>query len=140
MKKKVCEGWISSQFGERVHPVTRTRSFHNGIDITAPIGTPVYAPVYAFVALVYNHETGGRTIILKDIKNGDRYGFCHLAEQLVKAGDTVTKGTMIAKSGNTGRSTGPHLHFSHAINGKWVGGNCTGFIYQDPTPKLEFKI
>lgn len=140
MKKKVCEGRISSQFGERIHPVTLARSFHNGVDISAPIGTPVYTPIDAYVAQVYNHETGGKTIILKDIISGDRYGFCHLADQLVKPGETVAKGTMIAKSGNTGRSTGPHLHFSHSTGGRWIGGNCTGFTYQNPTKKIEFEV
>lgn len=140
MKKKVCEGRISSPFGERVHPVTGVKSFHNGVDISAPIGTPVYTPVNAYVAQVYDHTTGGKTIILKDVQNGDRYGFCHLAEQLVKTGETIPKGSIIAKSGNTGRSTGPHLHFSYSTGGKWIGGICTGFNYQNPISKMEFSI
>ncbi|MDP3399112.1 MAG: M23 family metallopeptidase [Bacteroidales bacterium] len=140
MKKKVCEGRISSPFGERIHPVTKVKSFHNGVDISTPIGTPVFTPVNAFVVQVYNHEAGGKTIILKDIQNGDRYGFCHLAEQLVKVGEIISKGTLIAKSGNTGRSTGPHLHFSYATGGKWVIGNCTGFTYKNPVSKIEFQL
>ncbi|MHC1781031.1 MAG: M23 family metallopeptidase [Bacteroidales bacterium] len=140
MRKKVCEGRISSPFGERIHPVTRIKSFHNGVDIATPVGTPVYTPVDAFVAQVYDHELGGKSIILKDINSGDRYGFCHLSEQLVKPGDRIQKGTIIAKSGNTGRSTGPHLHFSYATGGQWIGSNCSGFKYENPVSKLEFLI
>ena len=140
MKRKVCEGRISSLFGERIHPVTKIKSFHNGVDIAAPVGTPVYTPVDAYIAQVYDHAIGGKTIILKDINSNDRFGFCHLAQQLVKAGQTVPKGTMIAQSGNTGRSTGPHLHFSHGTGGRWVNNICTGHTYQDPTSKIEFEI
>ena len=140
MKRKVCEGRISSLFGERIHPVTKIKSFHNGVDIAAPVGTPVHTPVDAYIAQVYDHAIGGKTIVLKDVLSGDRYGFCHLSRQLVTAGKTVPKGTIIAASGNTGRSTGPHLHFSYATRGKWIGGNCTGFIYQNPVQKIEFEV
>ena len=137
---KVCEGRISSPFGERIHPVTKMKSSHNGVDIATPVGTPVYSPVDALVAQVYDHSTGGKTIILKDVKSGDRFGFCHLAVQLVKSGETISKGYMIAKSGNTGRSTGPHLHYSYATGGRWIGGNCTGFSYHNPVQKIEFEL
>ena len=140
MKKKVCEGRISSGFGTRIHPVTRATSFHNGIDISCPVGTGVYSPVAAVVAQVYNHETGGRTIILRDVVNNDRYGYCHLSVQQVEVGQVIPAGHQIALSGNTGRSTAPHLHFSHASGGKWNGYICTGHTYQDPTPKLDFEI
>lgn len=137
---KVCEGRISSPFGERIHPVTKVKSFHNGVDIASPIGTPVFTPVDAMVTQVYYHTTGGRTIILKDLISGDRYGFCHLNDLYVYFGDRIRKGTVIATSGNTGRSTGPHLHFSYATGGKWEGAYCTGFTYQNPVQKIEFEI
>lgn len=140
MKKKVCEGRISSPFGERIHPVTRVKSFHNGVDISAPIGTPVYTPVNAYVAQVYDHTTGGKTIILKDVQNGDRYGFCHLSLQKVGVGQIIPAGYMIALSGNTGRSSGPHLHFSYATGGKWNGNICINYSYQDPKEKIEFEV
>lgn len=140
MKKKVCEGRISSGFGMRIHPITRATSFHNGIDISCPVGTGVYTPVAAYVAQVYNHETGGRTIVLRDLKTNDRYGFCHLSLQKVDVGQIIPAGYMIALSGNTGRSSGPHLHFSYATGGKWNGNICINYSYQDPTEKIEFEV
>jgi len=140
MKKKVCEGRISSGFGNRIHPITRATSFHNGIDISCPVGTGVHTPVDANVAQVYYHDSGGKTIIVKDINNGDRYGFCHLSLQKVSIGQTIKAGHQIALSGNTGKSSGPHLHFSHSTGGKWNGNICTGHKYIDPTAKLEFDV
>ncbi|NCB19774.1 MAG: M23 family metallopeptidase [Bacteroidia bacterium] len=141
MKRKICEGRITSPFGIRVHPVTKQKgSFHNGIDIACSVGTEVLTPVDALVTAVYTHEAGGKTVIIKDLNSTDRYGFAHLSKQLVKVGQLVPKGSVIALSGNTGRSTGPHLHLTRAIGGKWNGNNCTGHVFVDPTPILEFEI
>lgn len=139
MKRKVCEGVITSKFGNRIHPVTgQPSSFHNGVDIACPRNTPVYSPVRAKIEKVYMHELGGLTVVLRDLRNNDRYAFCHLNETCYNAGQTVAQGIQIAKSGNTGRSTGPHLHFSYASGGTWSGGICSGFTYSDPTNKIEF--
>lgn len=136
---KVCEGRITSKFGDRIHPVTKAKSFHNGIDIACAIGTLVFSPGDCIVAQVYTHDTGGKTIILREIATNDRYGFCHLNEFHVKPGVIAKKGAIIAKSGNTGRSTGPHLHFSYGTGGYWKNGVCLGFKYLDPTTKIEIK-
>lgn len=139
MKRKVCEGVITSKFGNRIHPVTgQPSSFHNGVDIACPRNTPVYSPVRAKIEKVYMHELGGLTVVLRDLRNNDRYAFCHLNEACYNAGQTVAQGIQIAKSGNTGQSTGPHLHFSYASGGTWSGGICSGFTYSDPTNKIEF--
>lgn len=138
MKKRVCEGVITSKFGKRIHPVTKLESFHNGVDISCPRNTPVFSPVRAKVENVYMHATGGLTVVLRDMLNNDRYAFCHLNEACYDAGQVVESGVMIAKSGNTGRSTGPHLHFSYASGGTWAGGVCSGHKYSDPTTKIEF--
>ena len=136
--KKICEGRITSKFGYRTHPVTKQKgSFHNGIDISCPVGTDIFTPVDSLITSVYTHDSGGKTIILKDLYSNDRFGFAHLSKQLVKVGQLVPKGSVIALSGNTGKSTGPHLHLTYAINGKWKGYNCVGHLFQDPTPKLE---
>lgn len=140
MKKKVCEGVITSRFGKRIHPVTKIESFHNGVDIACPRNTPVLSPVPGKIESVYMHPTGGLTLIFRDVKNNDRYGFCHLNEVCYNQGQVVDSGIMIAKSGNTGRSTGPHLHFSYATGGTWSGGVCSGFTYSDPTKKIEFDV
>lgn len=144
MKKKVCEGRISSKFGTRKDPITKKAgAFHGGVDIACPIGTPVYSPVVAIVMQVYTDTQfgGGKTIILRDVENNDRYGFCHLSEQLVKAGMKIPKGFLLAKSGNTGlHSTGAHLHFTYATGGTWSNGVCRNFKRVDPTEKIEFEL
>jgi len=141
MKKRICEGRITSPFGYRQHPVTKQKgSFHNGIDISCQIGSEVSTPVDAMITEVYDHEAGGKTIIIKDINSADRFGFAHLSKQIVEVNQLVPKGSVIALSGNTGKSTGPHLHLTYAIGGKWTGNNCVGHLFQDPTPKLEFEI
>ena len=140
MKRKICEGRISSPFGTRVHPITKVKSFHNGIDIAYPVGTEIFTPVDSLIASVYDHDKGGKTVILKDINTGDRYGFAHLSKPLVKIGQLIPRGSVIALSGNTGASTGPHLHLTYSIGGTWTGNMSKGHIFQDPTPKLEFEI
>lgn len=140
---KVCEGRISSKFGTRKDPITqKAGAFHGGVDIACPIGTPVYSPVVAIVMQVYTDTQfgGGKTIILRDVENNDRYGFCHLSEQLVKAGMKIPKGFLFAKSGNTGlHSTGAHLHFSYATGGYWKEGIYYKFDRKDPTSKIEIR-
>ena len=125
---KVCEGRISSPFGPRKHPVTGVEAtHHNGVDIATPTGTPVYTPVAGKVTLAASGPIGGLQIVIRaDIIT--TYHFLHLSEALVKAGDVVYKGTLIAKSGNTGRSTGPHLHFGIKCNGKYI----------NPEPLINF--
>lgn len=137
--KRVIEGRVSSGFGKRVHPVTGKESFHNGVDIAAPIGTFVYSPCDGRVTDVYAHATGGKTIILADEKGNARYGFCHLDEYLVKKGDTIRKGQTMARSGNTGLGTGAHLHFSVKTGGKWKGDVYAGGSFVDPASLLEIK-
>jgi murein DD-endopeptidase MepM/ murein hydrolase activator NlpD len=116
---KVIEGRITSPFGYRKHPITGTTTFHNGIDVAAPIGTPVYSPADGKISSIYEHATGGKTLIMHDTQ-GIRYGFCHLDEYCVKVGDNIKKKQLIAKSGNTGRSTGAHLHFTVKIGNSFV--------------------
>lgn len=136
---KVCEGEITSPFGKRINPITGEEGTdHNGVDIGCPVGTPVYAPAECIVMQVYDHDKGGKTIILRDVANNDRFGFCHLAKYEVRAGTRVKKGQLIALSGNTGASTGPHLHFSYGTGGYWKDGVCKGFKYENPVSKIKF--
>lgn len=139
---KVCEGRISSYFGIRVDPVTRKQGTrHNGIDIACPEGTQVRTPVDGVVAqsFIDSLNGGGKTIIIRDLKTGDRYGFCHLSSLLVREGDVVSKGSVIALSGNTGKSTGAHLHFSYATGGRWVENRCIGYMFENPIDKLIIR-
>lgn len=103
---------ITSPFGPRVHPVTgATGSFHNGIDIAAPTGTVVVAPLDGRVMQVYETAAGGKQLIILHA-HGLRTGYAHLSAWSVKVGDIVQRGQEVARVGNTGASTGPHLHFT----------------------------
>jgi len=135
---KVCEGRITSKFGFRVHPITKEKKFHNGVDIGCAEGTAVYSPVDAIVAQAYNHKTGGNTLILRCADTNDRYAFAHLKEILVEPNKRIKKGTLIAYSGDTGASTGAHLHFGRAVCGYWKDNVCYEFEYIDPTSMIEF--
>lgn len=111
---------ISSSYNpHRLHPVTGRVSPHNGTDFAVPIGTKVLAPGDGVVALVTNHRYAGRYIV---IDHGGKYRtrFLHLSKALVSKGQRVTRGQVIALSGNTGRTTGPHLHYEFMINGRPV--------------------
>ncbi len=117
--KPISGGRLSSGFGRRSRPTAGASTYHKGVDWATPTGTAVYASCGGTVAkagwgsgygyVVYiNHPDGRQT----------RYG--HLSKVLVSAGQTVTQGQKIALSGNTGVSTGPHLHFEILINGTQV--------------------
>ena len=102
---------ISSPFGQRIHPTTGNKSFHKGIDYAVPIGTMVYTPADGRVVSVIADSSCGKGVKLKH-PDGTYTLCCHLSDTLVKVGDNVSAGCAIALSGNTGRSTGPHLHYS----------------------------
>lgn len=102
----------TSKFGYRIHPVTKKRQFHRGIDLKAAMRTSVYATADGIVKFVQPKNKGafGRVIIISH-----NYGFetvyAHLQKTKVKVGDIIRKGDLIALSGNSGKSTGPHLHY-----------------------------
>ena len=110
------KGWISSRFGYRLSPFTNEKEFHNGLDIVARIGSPIIAPADGVVSSVgktygfgltcaVNHGYGLKTI------------YAHLSKILVKKGQSITRGETIALMGNSGRSTGPHLHYEVHLQG-----------------------
>tara|TARA_B100000929_G_scaffold183649_1_gene145453 strand:+ start:3855 stop:5486 length:1632 start_codon:yes stop_codon:yes gene_type:complete len=107
---------LSSNFNpRRLHPVTGRVSPHNGTDFAMPIGTPITAPANGRVERVGNHHAAGRYIVVRH-DNGYRTRYLHLSQPLVSQGERVTMGERIALSGNTGRSTGPHLHYEVIVN------------------------
>lgn len=122
---RVCEGRITSKFGMRHDPINKLWREHNGVDISAVIGSDVYSPDDGVVTAVYSNVTGGNTLIVSSQRY--RFAFCHLSRFCVKEGDRVAKGDLVAKTGNTGRTTGPHLHFSVMRDG----------VYIDPEPFIE---
>jgi murein DD-endopeptidase MepM/ murein hydrolase activator NlpD len=106
----VAMGYYSSNFGYRVDPITGKSTFHTGVDLIAVPGTPVMAAAGGVVAAsTYSGEYGNMIDI--DHDNGLTSRYAHLSKALVKSGDVVMKGQVVALVGMTGRTTGPHLHF-----------------------------
>lgn len=106
------EDWtnrITSDYGERIHPITRERVFHNGIDIGVPTGTPLYSAVKGTVILADYSESAGNYIKIQT-DSGWTVIFMHMDSFAVERGQQVEKGDLVGYSGNSGRSTGPHLH------------------------------
>ena len=103
------EGYISSPWGKRWHPLKKKVTHHNGIDLVAPLGTPVVAPAKGVVITAKRSPTFGNLIEIKHEDFISRFG--HLQEFTVKAGDRVSQGEIIGKLGNSGNSLGPHLHY-----------------------------
>lgn len=101
---------ISSPFGERIHPVTGKREFHNGVDIAVPEGTPIAAHTDMVCINTWEDDVGGLQTKVVDDKY--IYGLAHLSRCNVRKGDIIRKGEVFAVTGNTGRSTGAHLHLT----------------------------
>jgi murein DD-endopeptidase MepM/ murein hydrolase activator NlpD len=110
------KGWITSRFGRRESPFTGRREFHRGLDIATHAGTPIIAPADGIVTYSARKGLMGNMIT---IEHGfgmvTRYG--HTQKLLKKRGERVKRGETIALVGNTGRSTGPHLHYEVRLNG-----------------------
>ncbi|ESQ88637.1 hypothetical protein ABAC460_15210 [Asticcacaulis sp. AC460] len=114
------EGRLSSGFGMRRNPVTGEMSQHDGVDVATPIGMPVRAPASGRVTRADLAEPWFGKVLDIDHGNGLVTHYMHLGDFEVKVGDTVAAGQEVAKSGNTGRSTGPHVHIGVFENGKAV--------------------
>jgi murein DD-endopeptidase MepM/ murein hydrolase activator NlpD len=102
---------VSSSFGWRKHPVLKKKDFHPGIDLRATRKTPVYAPANGVVEYAGRHAKGYGTLIIIHHNYGFKTLYGHLNRVKVKTGDIIQKGQLIALSGNTGLSSGPHLHY-----------------------------
>ncbi len=110
------KGWITSYYGPRLSPISRRKKMHEGIDVGAPWGTPILAPADGTITYAGVKPGFGKYV---EIDHG--YGietiFAHASKVLVKKGQIVSRGTNVAKVGNTGYSTGPHLHYEVRVNG-----------------------
>jgi murein DD-endopeptidase MepM/ murein hydrolase activator NlpD len=110
-------GVLSSGYGYRSNPFGgRSSEFHDGVDFSCPIGTPVYA-VAAGTVISSSYESGWGYKVTISHGNGIVTFYTHNSRNLVQAGAVVDKGDLIAYSGNSGRSTGAHLHFGASVNG-----------------------
>jgi murein DD-endopeptidase MepM/ murein hydrolase activator NlpD len=110
---------ISSQFGWRSDPIDGETKFHKGMDVAVAQGTTVYAPADGKVVSVGQQTGYGLTVVVQHA-NGVETKYAHLSSADVRPGDAVSAGEPIARSGNTGRSTGAHLHFELLANGQAV--------------------
>ena len=108
---------VSSMFGMRKHPILRVRRHHDGIDLVAPIGTPIRT--IAAGRVVFADPLGGYgNLVVIEHKPGLTSHYGHCDTMRVEPGQMVSSGQIIATLGNTGRTTGPHLHFEIRMNGK----------------------
>ncbi|MBV8834436.1 MAG: M23 family metallopeptidase [Acidobacteriaceae bacterium] len=109
-------GIVRSSFGARSDPFSGEGAFHTGLDLAAPKGTPVHATADGVVASAGWAGAYGRLVVI-DHGNGMETCYAHLSQSLVVPGQTVTRGEVIALSGSSGRSTGPHLHYEVRLGG-----------------------
>jgi murein DD-endopeptidase MepM/ murein hydrolase activator NlpD len=114
-----AHGWLTSRFGPRISPFTGRRQFHAGIDVAGARGTEIVAPARGRVEFVGVKGPLGHSLLI-DHGFGIRTHYGHNDKILVKRGDLVERGQAIALLGNSGRSTGPHLHYTVEVNGKAV--------------------
>lgn len=110
---------ISSKFGNRNHPIFRITKMHNGIDLRANHDNVFAILDGVVIQSGWDSKGGGNYIIIKH-SNSFVSSYLHLSERYFQEGDFVKAGNIIAKSGNSGNSTGPHLHFSVQENGKYI--------------------
>jgi len=109
-------GWVTSDFGTRMDPYTAERKMHEGLDIATPHGQPVFTPSDGTVVFAGTEGGYGKVLVI-DHGYGVKTRYGHLSEIFVKPGDRVQRGGKVAAVGNTGRSTGPHLHYEVRVNG-----------------------
>ncbi len=111
---------IASGFGYRIDPIYRVRKFHEGLDFSAPIGTPIYATGDGIVEKVKRSRRGYGNHVIINHGFGYKTLYAHMSKIIVKPGQKVKRGQIIGYVGNTGKSTAPHLHYEVWKNGKKV--------------------
>ena len=112
-------GWVSSEFGMRVHPVTGQRRMHTGIDLAVDEGVPVKAAADGKV--IFAGDGGGYGNLVKiDHGNGIETRYAHNSVLKVKAGDSVKRGQVVSLAGHSGVATGDHLHYEVRVDGEPV--------------------
>ena len=114
-----ADGIMTGKFGTKRFYNGKEGSFHNGLDVAAEKGSPIISPSKGKVILTGNYYYNGKFIII-DHGKGLKSIFIHLDDILVEEGEVISKGDLIGKIGNTGKSTGPHLHWSLLLNKTYV--------------------
>lgn len=142
---------FSSRFGWRENPILKRKEFHAGTDLRAPIGTPILAPADGVVKFIqYNQNSGYGNVVSLSHNYGFESYYAHLMNKpIVKEGQFVKKGDIIAYSGNSGMSTGPHLHYEIKFIGRlldpetflrWKGSNFTEIFQKEKRVTWESLI
>jgi murein DD-endopeptidase MepM/ murein hydrolase activator NlpD len=126
-------GPVNSDYGQRRSPWAPNSEFHSGIDIGARVGTPVKAPAPGVVIFAGQQAEYGVTLVI-DHGNNTRSLYGHLSRIAVAAGQSVKRGDLVALTGNTGRSSGPHLHYEIQVKGQPV--NPHSYIWEDSGPAV----
>jgi len=124
---------VGSGFGFRMDPITGRTALHTGLDFSAEPGTPIQAAAGGMVTSTEPHPQYGNLLEI-DHGNGLTTRYAHTQRILVKTGDVVKRGQVVALVGNTGRSTGPHLHFEVLVDG--VMQDPAKFLTAAPPPPL----
>jgi murein DD-endopeptidase MepM/ murein hydrolase activator NlpD len=119
-------GWIASRFGRRIHPIKKRWEHHTGVDLSADAGDPVRATADGVVTFSKRSGANGNLVAIEHGYGFSTY-YAHNKKNLVKVGQVVKRGDIIAYVGSTGSATGPHVHYEMWQNGKLV----------DPTPYLK---
>ncbi len=132
-----CYKKISSKFGPRMHPITGRYKVHTGVDFSANIGTPIKAAASGIISKSSYVSGYGKYISIQH-GGGLKTAYAHLSKILVKNGQFVKQGQLIAYSGNSGNSTGPHLHYEVSRNGKFI--NPLSFIPKQPRQLTGRKL
>ena len=127
----------ASGYGLRMDPIYKTRKFHEGMDFAAPVGTPVYVTGDGVVTETGWQQGYGNTVVV-DHGHGYKTRYAHLSKILTKKGKKVVRGEEIALVGNTGKSTGPHLHYEVIYKGQHV--NPVNYYFFDLSPEDYDKM
>lgn len=130
--KNEDETRMASGYGMRMHPLLKYRKMHNGMDFTAPTGTPIYASGNGTVSRANRSATFGKVVYIEH-GYGYKTVYAHMSRIVAKKGQKVKRGDLIGYVGNTGRSAAPHLHYEVHKNGRPV--NPIYFYYGDLTPE-----
>lgn len=136
------EGVITSLYSQRVNPVLNNLEFHDGIDIYNEVGTDVVSVAKGVVTEVRYSETYGN-LLKYQVQNWNNSKkieimYAHLDKILVEEGDILKEGDIVAKSGETGLATGPHLHYSIFVDDKAI--NPLSFLHLELTEEAKNKL
>ena len=138
-RKPIAHARISSRFNpNRMHPVVKRRMPHNGTDFAAPMGTPVRSSSYGTVSFVGYKGPSGNLVIVKH-PSGYETGYAHLSRFApgISVGDKIRRLELVGYVGSTGRSTGPHLHFSAKKNGRFIDAESLNLDGMRRLPRAE---